>query len=536
MKKLITLLFVVSFFNSYTQDTAKKKNQFQERLKIISDNYRAANETNTNKWIVQPELQNERLTQAFNQVIFGNSDLVDNASAFGYTQNKEKTTVSISSNFLLKDNAEHQYYLKSGINSTGSGSIFNLYSRNEWKSSVGISIGLIFKFAGSSYSNVDKSKFKYHKIKREVFVTDSIATDITENFTLKKYIDLRKKYTDLLDAMKTDAIKYDSVQQEKLAKYYKDLKKQETFFKDIEINIPKTEELINTLQLDANDNRIKWLRFNQYSKLENKNNDKIIEFLMDKFWSNESTELGKIIKNVAAVFDKKNIKNTGYSFHWFDVNASFNNDSYSFSDASKNIDSNIKDDFAALDIEKKGINKLKTILSFNYNYTRNNLRSAFYMQWGLQYNSGSFLTSNLIHGTPTVSTKDDNNIYYITDDEGKDSEPIVLGDFNAITHNLQYGSFNFYSAYYFGKKKIFGLNLGLTHRYKIIKPEKTFYEKNYSILLGPIFRKPDKDGNTGLTFGIDVGFDNALYSGDAKDYFVARIRVGIPLKLYNINK
>ena len=133
MKKLITLLFVASFFNSYTQDTAKKKNQFQERLKIISDNYRAANETNTNKWIVQPELQNERLTQAFNQVIFGNSDLVDNASAFGYTQNKEKTTVSISSNFLLKDNAEHQYYLKSGINSTGSGSIFNFLNATALK-------------------------------------------------------------------------------------------------------------------------------------------------------------------------------------------------------------------------------------------------------------------------------------------------------------------------------------------------------------------------------------------------------------------
>jgi hypothetical protein len=75
---LLLSLFTFSIINSQTID--EKKARFQEKLDSVLSDYRTS--TNNKKQIVHPKLQNKRLTEAFNQVIFGSSDLVDNASAF----------------------------------------------------------------------------------------------------------------------------------------------------------------------------------------------------------------------------------------------------------------------------------------------------------------------------------------------------------------------------------------------------------------------------------------------------------------------
>lgn len=537
MKRLILVLALLTFTITNAQTIDKKKARFQKELKAVIDTYRTSGDTNSEKLIIHQKAQNERLTKAFNQVIFSNSDLVDNASAFGISQNEKKTNVSVSTNFHLWGEAKRQLFLKAGINATGSGAVFNLYSRNEWKSSVGASVGFIYKFNGKTYSQEGKSKLDFNKITRDIFIKDSIEKDLTTNFNLKNYQDLRKKYTNLYkDMINDNSVKYDTVKQKLLAKHYKDLKKQEVFFKNLENKITKTKEIKNTLAFNKDKERIVWLKFASYTLAENDNNDKIITYLLKEFWSVCNDELKKNIDEVAAEYDKKNIKNTGYAFHWFDVNATFNNDSFSFSEKADNIKSTVKSDFDALDAQKTGINKLNTALSLNYNYTSNKSNRAIYFQVGLKFNSGSFLTSNLINGTPKISNKTTNGLFIIKDDIEKEVDQLTLGNFNNINQNLKYGSFSLYSAYYFGKKKVFGLNLGVTHRYRIETPENTIYENNYSILFGPIFRKPKDDDDTGLTFGIDVGLDNAMYIANAKDNFVARIRVGIPLKLYNIKK
>jgi hypothetical protein len=535
MKKLIVLLSLFAITSVNSQTIKDKVDRFKYKLDTVLETYKTS--TNNYSQIVHPKLQNNRLSEAFNQVIFGSSDLVDNASAFGISQNEKKTNVSVNTNFHLWGEAKNQLFIKAGINANGSGSVFNLYSRNEWKSSVGASIGFIYKFKGKTYSQEGKSLLDYNNIKRDMFIKDSIKKDLTVNFELKNYQDVRSKYTGLYKAMNNDHnIKYDKEQQVLLAKYYKDLKTIEVFFTRLEKNINKTDSLKRTLNFNKNEERILHLKFAIYNLKENENNDKIITYLLKKFWSVGNKELKKMVNEVAAKFDEKNIKNTGYSFHWFDFNTTFNNDTFGFSEKAENIKSEILEEFNAFDTTKTELNKLNTSLSLNYNYTRNKLEGAFYFQTGLKFNSGSFLTSNLINGTPKVSNKDANGLFIIKDDIGKETDQLVLGDFNAISENLKYGALSIYSAYYFGKKKIFGLNLGVTHRYRITTPKNTMYKNNYSILLGPIFRKPKKDDDTGLTFGIDVGYDNALYSANAKDNFVARVRVGIPLKLYNIKK
>ena len=232
------------------------------------------------------------------------------------------------------------------------------------------------------------------------------------------------------------------------------------------------------------------------------------------------------------MYDEKNIKNTGYSFWWLDGNFKLNNDTFNFSEKAENVESEVLSEFNNLDSgERTGLNKLSKEVSLNINYSRNSVYGALYLKGGVKFNSGSFLNSNLINGTA--------NIYELNDDQEfliQDKDNVLLGKLNLIDEDLSYGSLDIYGAYFFGKKKVFGINLALTHRYRIETHESSFYKNNFSVLFGPVFRKPKKDDDTGLTFGIDIGFDNAIYAYNANDNFVARIRVGIPFNLYTMKK
>ena len=545
MKKTFLLLcfFSYTLLNAQTS-TIEKEKEFETKLKDVLDKYSTSSEMvdeNSKKktQIIEPILQNKRLTKAFNQVIFSNSDLVDNASAFGISQNKEGTTVSINSYFHLSGKSRNQLFLKAGINSVGGSGIFNLYARDAWKSSVGGSLGFIWKVGGSTLTNENIPRLDYNLVLREIYIRDSILKDLTVNYSLKNYQEIRSKYVQLKNYPQ---IKEYKDKKELLIAYLKILEKNETFYKQLEGNKSLIKPVQTQIQKENNEksaeetkNKVN-LKFATYTNTENNNNDKIISLLLKEFWSkkNVHTTLESEIKKVAVIYDDKHIKNTGYSFHWLDLNTALNNNTFGFSEAKENINSDVKEAFDAYEAIKTGINKLKVAVDINYNYTKNKTRGVFYIKGGLQYNSGSFLNSNLISGTPHIDSSNSTGLFLIKDYIDEEAQDDVLGVFDSIKKNLKFGAFNLYTAYYFGKKKTIGVNLSAVHRYLISKPEHTFYKNNYSIFLGPIFRKTKADDDTGLTFGIDIGYDNALYSRNAKDNFVARIRVGIPIKLYDI--
>ncbi|WP_417372212.1 hypothetical protein [Gelidibacter japonicus] len=344
-----------------------------------------------------------------------------------------------------------------------------------------------------------------------IFIRDSIRDNLV-NFKKGDYLKEVIAYDNALENKNKDKIK----------EHYKKLEIIQEFFKKLECYRSKDKK-----------NK---LNFNDYSDIQNKINDSIIDEIIDIYWTDDKEKdnkaLKKIISDVAYQYDKNYIKNTGYHFLWADANIVLNNNTFNFSEKADNIDSDVLNEFIALKAEKTDINKLHTTISANANYSYNAVRGAAYLQIGAKFNSGSFLNSNLINGTAKISRVDTNGLFFIEDEDGQ-----TLGNFNSIKRDLQFGSFDFYGAYFFGKKKVFGLNIAASHRYKIKAPENSLYEENYSVLFGPIFRKPKKDDDdTGLTFGIDVGFDNAVYATKAGDNFVARIRVGIPFKLFDINK
>ncbi|WP_343330530.1 hypothetical protein [Polaribacter staleyi] len=514
--------------NNQEKDTLKqnKERLFQKQVTEIINAYQK------DSIIVQSELLNTRLSKAFNQVIFSSSDLVDNASAFGVSQNEEKTTVSVSTNFLLPDKSINQLFLKAGINSSGSGSVFNIYSRNEWQNSVGANIGFIYKFSGTGISNENDVKLKYDKVLREIFIRDSIMKEVVA-LNFEEYIKIRKEYISSINNSE-DLIKprydegKDTIYRNELKENYKKLARVELLLKKIEKQIPDYKN-------SKENNKHEILNFSNYDTSTNNKNDKIIQYLLTELWKEESKgkfALRDLVNDVAYVYDEKNIKNTGYSFWWLDGNFKLNNDTFNFSEKAENVESEVLSEFNNLDAgERTGLNKLSKEVSLNINYSRNSLYGALYLKGGVKFNSGSFLNSNLINGTA--------NIYELNGDQEfliQDKDNVLLGKLNSIDEDLSYGSLNIYGAYFFGKKKVFGLNLALTHRYRIETPESSFYKNNYSVLFGPVFRKPKKDDDTGLTFGIDIGFDNAIYAYNANDNFVARIRVGIPFNLYTMKK
>ena len=314
MKTNVTLLMLFIFFIAQSQEDKIKL--FDQQLNAVSSEYR---DTGKGDGImVQRSLLNERLLKAFNQVVFNSSDLVGNASAFGISQNEEKTNVSVNTNFHLYGENVHQFYLKAGINANGSGSIFNLYSRDEWKSSVGANAGIIWKFYGSGFTNEGDIKIKQNKALREIFIRDSIRDNLLK-FKKGDYLDKVVAYNDALTNKNKD----------KIIELYKELEIIEEFFKKLEPYRPKK-------------NKKTKLNFTNYSKEQNQRNDSIINDIIEIYWANddkkENKALKKIIKDVAYQYDKKHIKSTGYHFLWADANIGLNNNAFNFSEKAENID------------------------------------------------------------------------------------------------------------------------------------------------------------------------------------------------------
>jgi len=165
----------------------------------------------------------------------------------------------------------------------------------------------------------------------------------------------------------------------------------------------------------------------------------------------------------------------------------------------------------------------------NLNYTRNTANEVYYLQGGSAYTAGSFLNSNLITGTPEIATQS-GNVFLIEDEEGE-----VLGSYDRITKPFQFMDLHLYGAMFFTKQKNFGFNLAFQHNFLIHRPKNTSYSNNFTLLGGPIFRTI-KEGSTGATFGLDVGFENAAYKTNIQDDFTARIRIGIPFSIYSKEK
>ncbi|MBO6606327.1 hypothetical protein [Psychroserpens sp.] len=440
---------------------------------------------------IQDKLFKENIAKAFNQVIFSSSDLVSNASAFGYTQNEEKTNVSISTNLRLGDESS-TWYLRTGANATGSKNVFEFYSDDSWNNNVSLNIGIIKKIGNSGvFFNGDAKKFNEVHTKRRINASEPLYK--AQLYTSNRLTDIKNLKQDILNLnnLNTISSNYAALLNE----------------------LPEIKKLIEGKKYEDT--------YDQLS-LEEKNIQDYLDAL------NDQKKMDALIKNdILYKFDKNNDITYGYSLMWLDLNLNLGNSTYKFSES--NIDATIIEDFGNTFNISEDINKLKSTLSVNFNYTRNSENRIWFAQGGISATSGSFLENVLINGTPQIIQNQDQEYVF------QDEDDQILGSFDNIKETFTTGSFNAYGAIFITKKKNFGFNIALSHNYLINKPDGTFFKNNFTTLFGPIFRQ-EKDGETKLTFGIDLGWENALYNTRISDNFTGRIRVGIPFNIYSKKK
>jgi len=429
-------------------------------------------------------LFDEKINEIFNTVVFSNSDLASNGSAIGYQKDDEKQTVSV--NGVTKLSSKNNWFLKFGVNATGTAAPYNLYSTNSWNSGVGGNIGVVYKLKSSTfYSDNEAEK---SNIKRLKFVDSIIKVKITNasklndiNKEIKKLDPSKAEYyhkKDSLNTIKGKLLEFNSI------------------FKDVIVNKTNQNELFFPNPFESNP---VVEDYGTYTKAINYINNELYEF------------------------DKKNDITYGYSMHWFDLDFFLNNSTYKFD--KENIDASLYETLNEIAGFDKKQDKLKIASQFSYNYTRKGNLLAGFLKGGVGFNSGSFLSSNLIVGTPKIDVNQ--NI----SDETTIPDTNIKGNFNAINKNLSYGNISIYGALFIGKNQKFGININLKHHYLISKPDDVFYRNNFTAFVGPLFKATGAE-NKGVIVGLDFGYDNLLYKTKINDFFTARLRVGIPFTIF----
>lgn len=453
---------------------------------LLNETSKYFSNTKNNSIAIQPSLLNENITKIFNTVVLSNSDLASNGSAIGYQKNDDKQTVSVNAVATLKNN----WFLKVGVNAKGASAPYNFYSANTWSSSVGGNVGFIYKWKASTFYTSDNATKT--NIERLKYVDSLVKVKIEIN---KKLEEISNKIK-VLEINKKESTTYyhkrDSLMQiqEKLTVF-------KNIFQDAVYNRDLSKDFLFT-EIESNDS----LTVNQDYNLT-----KAIEYVQKELYE----------------FDKKNDITYGYSLHWFDIDFSLNNSTYQFE--KENINSTLYDSQnEALGFDKKQV-KLQYGSQLSYNYTRKGKHLAGYFKGSLGFQTGSFLSSNLITGTPKID--ENQNIY----DETNIDFAAIKGNFSAIDRNLSYGNISAYGAMFFGKSQKFGANINLKHHYLISKPNEVFYKMNFSALIGPIFKATGAEGK-GVIVGVDFGYDNVLYKTKINDNFTARLRVGIPFSIF----
>lgn len=481
------ILFIVLFICNISFGQTKSDTLFNLADSVLNE----YDYMGSKKQVISPLLLNENLNSAFNNVVFSNSGLVSNASAFGYSQNKDKTNISANANFRIKKHTDNkmQWFLKVGINSVTDGNILGIYNKGSWSNSIGGNIGFILKCKGSTFFNIEKNSMEWRKnsISRKAYLYKAV---LNKDSLLIRKDSLTKMMEELDSSLSNKGIKIQSLELKKL------------------------------YQEEKGDFSVIFERL--YNELDSINTE-LLNLSLNKNSSIDTMNAIKYYKNKAYEFDKNHDITYGYTFHWFDVNIRLNNGTYKFSD--ENIDTINKPIFDETYKLNSTYNKFLGSLNLNYNYICNAENILIYGQFGLGFNYGSLLSNSLLKGDPRFS---DSTLLIIDENNNR------FGSLKNIENsNINTGDINLYGAMFFGKEKSIGWNISYKHTYLIgnIKEDNYFFKNHFTLLTGPVFRKI-KDDNTSLTFGIDFGWENAIYKTQINNDFTARLRVGIPFNLY----
>ncbi|WP_299214461.1 hypothetical protein [uncultured Dokdonia sp.] len=487
MKKLVLTLLITcicSISLSYSQENTSVQatiQAYKAELNLQLELYKITVDKKDTQ-VVQDSLLTKDLNEVFNSLIFTNTDLISNASAFGFTRNGDNTTISLSNNFKIKDSRSvKQSYLSVGVNANGMGSVFGLYSEDAWNSAVGLNVGYKIKiFRATKYIDTSKSKLNRHKKLSRINAFNILLHPEKFNDTFIKR----------LKGLKASIENNTEISQ---------IKKTENYMTVIAV-FPEIKKLIESKDYVT-----------AYTVLEKEK--KTIDAFRNL--KSDPKKITAYVKKQLYAFDEANNETYGHNYMiWLGIDTNLRNNTYTFTD----------ENVTAINTvglpDNRSQNKLNSVLALNFNASTERKKYLGYFQIGFRFKTGSFLDNSLINGTPKITESVD-GIFNIRDENN-----VLLGNFSSVKDDFQTGDFHLYTAHLFGKNKNIGFNISLEHEFLSKRPENTAYSSNFTALIGPLIKT-----SAGTTFGIDAGWDNAIYNTKINDNFIARIRVGIPFNL-----
>jgi hypothetical protein len=431
--------------------------------------------------IIHNRLLRDQMNEIFNNLIFGNDDLVANASAIGITVNEEKTNVNLSNNFQIFEQRfkEHPLFLRVGLSASGKGNTFALYTDNAWESKSQLTLGLKKKLRAYRTTELTRSEFDIDHKNRKLAL---LLTDEKKRFFGNDNV---KKINDLIEMLEDDSA---------------DLKAESDAIKSYAIHTfyPALNKLLK------NEDRVAASKL--LSKIKKEQNI-LADTISTVKW--RALRIDKYVDSLIYSYDKSLDHYSGHKIWWLDFDIISGIAGYSFED--ENIS------YTGGDLsELRESNALNFAVTFNLNWSHESKKWWFYSQMGLGYQLNSALSSNLVQGTPQLITR--NGSAFFVDEHGR-----LLGDARIYDERLQTADFHAYAAIMFTKSKNVGLSGTLRHEFALVSPEAMEYSSNLTALGGLIFKT-----KKGLTAGLEAGFNYAPYDSRMLDDFIARIRVGIP--------
>src|SRR5690606_20177371 len=123
-------------------------------------------------------------SEIFSTVVLSSADIINNGSAFAYSQDLTKNTFSLNGTTRLWK-ADNPWLLDMGISLKNKDNTFNYYQNNTWSSDITIKAGLVFplgprlRYIKRNCQEVNEKRQIYFERKMDSITNDLLNLDLT---------------------------------------------------------------------------------------------------------------------------------------------------------------------------------------------------------------------------------------------------------------------------------------------------------------------------------------------------------------------
>ncbi|MGK4567365.1 hypothetical protein [Flavobacterium sp. 3HN19-14] len=286
---------------------------------------------------------------------------------------------------------------------------------------------------------------------------------------------------------------------------------------------------------EANKLRAEYFKkeYEKYKQLLNEDSGVTLDETQLKALNDELSNVFQLLTKIKSGYGKTDDPARayhGYNIQWLNLALSYNNSSFAILNDSIMLD----------DIHKKYSSVSKGSIDVNWNWHlkgiifKGRLKNFSILQIYGRFNRMSILDNvDLVDKKIKVSTIPGENNYSLYYTENSAVKHFAkYSDIHAPVLTVDYG---LYFADLFAFDQKFGLNTKINFTTAYGDNEYNF-ERNYSILFGPIIRLAKDKLFSAATFTINGGFENAKYSENAWNKFVVKVSAAIPFNVFEKSK